>query len=40
MNCSVFHLQVEQLTEEQKNGRCILNLTQQPEDELPGLLIH
>lgn len=39
---SVFSLQVEQLTEEQKNGRCIFNLTLQTKDKLcspqPSLL--
>lgn len=32
----LFSLQVEQLTEEQKNGRCIFSLTLQPKDELPS----
>lgn len=36
----MFYLQVEQLTEEQKNGRCVFNLMWQPKDKLPGLLIH
>ncbi|KAM4654603.1 troponin C, slow skeletal and cardiac muscles [Amazona ochrocephala] len=33
----IYKAAVEQLTEEQKNGRCIFNLTPQPKDELPGL---
>lgn len=32
----MFSLQVEQLTEEQKNGRCTFNLTPQLEVEPPG----
>lgn len=37
MSCFfLFSLQVEQLTEEQKNGRCIFSLTLQLKDELPS----
>lgn len=33
---SLFSLQVEQLTEEQKNGRCTFSLILQAKDELPS----